>query len=364
MAPEAAAAYMARALQLAALGRNSTFPNPRVGCVVVRDGAIVGEGWHARAGEPHAEVHALRAAGANASGADLFVTLEPCSHHGRTPPCADALVAAGVRKVWAAMADPNPRVAGAGVERLRAAGIEVEVGLLAAAARELNRGFVSRMERGRPFVTLKLAASLDGRTAMPSGESQWITGAAARADVHRLRAEAGAVLTTSATVLADDPALTVRHAAPVERQPDRIVLDTRGRVPAPAKVWNADGARRLHLVGAQAQTDGVEAERIEVPLDADGSIDLARALRELGRHEVNAVLVECGPVLAGALLQRHLVDELVCYLAPSILGDAARGLARVAGLDRLDQRLHLQFTDVRQVGADLRITAVPQPGET
>jgi len=353
--------FMARALHLAERGRFTTFPNPRVGCVVVRDGLIVGEGWHERAGEPHAETHALRAAGAQARGADLFVTLEPCSHHGRTPPCADALIAAGVRKVWAAMRDPNPRVAGQGLERLKAAGIEVDAGLLEGPARELNRGFVSRMERGRPFVTLKLAASLDARTAMANGESQWITGEAARADVHRLRADAGAVLSGAGTVLADDPRMTVRAFPGGTRQPDRIVLDSTARVGDAAKVWAQDGARRFRISGAPAnEAEGIE--RIAVPLTATGRIELEAALRELAQREVNHVLVECGSGLAGAFLQENLVDELVCYLAPMLLGDAARSLAQMPGLDRLDQRVQLKFVDVRQVGPDLRITAIPVTG--
>lgn len=354
--------HMATALRLAERGRYSTFPNPRVGCVIVKDGAVVGQGWHERAGQPHAEVHALAEAGEHARGAEMFVSLEPCSHHGRTGPCADAVAAAGVRKLWAAMRDPNPRVAGRGFDRVRAAGIEVEVGLLESAARALNRGFVSRMERGRPFVSLKLAASLDGRTAMASGESQWITGEAARADVHRLRAEAGAVMTSSETALADDPALTVRHGLQVPRQPDRIVLDARGRVKDTAKVWKDDGARRFHVSTGQTGAPGVT--RIAATLDASGRIDLAQALAELGRHEVNSVLVECGPRLAGALLRQGLADELLCYLAPSVLGDSARGLATIPGVARLDERVKLKFTDVRQVGSDLRITAVPQSGGT
>jgi diaminohydroxyphosphoribosylaminopyrimidine deaminase/5-amino-6-(5-phosphoribosylamino)uracil reductase len=353
--------FMARALQLAERGRFTTFPNPRVGCVVVRNGAIVGEGWHERAGEPHAEIHALRAAGTQARGADLFVTLEPCSHYGRTPPCADALVAAGVRKVWAAMRDPNPRVAGQGVERLKAAGIEVDVGLLESVARELNRGFVSRMERGRPFVTLKLAASLDARTAMASGESQWITSEAARADVHRLRADAGAVLSGAGTVLADDPRMTVRDFVSAARQPDRIVLDSTARVGNTARIWARDGARCFRISGSLAsEAEGVQ--RIVAPLTATGRIELGAALRELARHEVNHVLVECGSGLAGAFLQENLVDELICYLAPTLLGDAARGLAQMPGLDRLDQRVQLKFVDVRQVGPDLRVTAIPVTG--
>lgn len=355
------AAWMARALQLAALGSSTTFPNPRVGCVIARGDVVVGEGWHARAGEPHAEIHALRAAGDRARGADLYVTLEPCAHHGRTGPCADALIGAGVRKVFAAMRDPNPRVAGQGLERLRAAGIEVEVGLLEVAARELNRGFVSRMERGRPFVTLKLAASLDGRTAMADGESKWISSAASRADVHRLRAHAGAVLTGSGTVLADDPQLNVRLADVTSRMPDRIVLDSRARVPASARVWQADGARRFRISGVHGpEPDGVE--RLDAPLTDEGRIDLLPALRRLAQREVNAVLLECGAGLAGAFLRAGLVDELICYVAPSLLGDAARGMARIPGLDTLDQRVQLKFTDVRPIGPDLRVTATPVTG--
>ncbi len=347
---------MARALQLAALGRCSTFPNPRVGAVVVSDGQVVGEGWHRRAGEPHAEVFALREAGERARGADLYVTLEPCSHHGRTPPCADAVIAAGLARVVVAMADPNPLVAGRGLDRLRAAGIAVDCGLMGTEARRLNRGFVSRMERGRPWVTLKLGASLDGRTAMASGESQWITSPEARADVHRLRAEAGAVLTSSATVLADDPQLSVRGIE-ASRQPDRIVLDGGARVPVDARVW-APGARRLWIsaMSPASWPDGVEA--LQVPA-ANGRLDLAAALTALGSAAVNEVLVECGPGLAGALLQARLVDELIVYLAPSLLGSEARGLAALPGLAALDQRLRLRYTDLRQIGPDLRITAVP-----
>lgn len=367
MTPRGPADFMAQALRLARRGNLTCFPNPRVGCVIVRDGVVVGEGWHERAGQAHAEIQALRAAGADARGADLFVSLEPCSHHGRTPPCADALIAAGVRRVWTAMCDPNPQVAGQGVERLRAAGIEVETGLLESAARELNRGFVSRMERGRPFVTLKLAASLDGRTAMASGESKWITSDAARADVHRLRAEAGAVLTGADTALVDDPQLTVRPVRAGIRQPDRIVLDSRARVGAAARVWSPDdGARRLRIVGIDTPSspgdEGAGVERVAVSLGADGSVDLGQALRELGRREINHVLVECGARLAGAFLREGLFDELVCYLAPCVLGDSARGLAAIPGLERLDRRVQLEFVDVRMIGADLRITAIAPRG--
>jgi diaminohydroxyphosphoribosylaminopyrimidine deaminase / 5-amino-6-(5-phosphoribosylamino)uracil reductase len=361
---------MAHALELARRGVQTTHPNPRVGCVIARRGEIIGEGFHARAGEPHAEVLALRQAGAKAKGADVYVTLEPCCHFGRTAPCVDALIAADVRCVIAAMEDPNPKVAGQGFAALRKAGIQVETGPLAAEAALLNRGFVSRMARGRPFVTLKLAMSLDGRTAMGSGESRWITGEEARADAHRLRAEAGAVMTSVETVLADDPELTVR-LVPTERQPDRIVLDTQLRAPLDARVWDAPAsagvtaARRI-AIAVRPQADRVEALRargVEVALVAtthDSRVDLAAALATLGAMAINEVLVESGPRLAGALVQAGLVDELVLYVAPSLLGSDARALAQMPGLDRLDQRVRMRFTDTRQVGADLRITAVPE----
>lgn len=364
LAPDAAARLMARALRLAEAGRYTTHPNPRVGCVLWRDGEIVGEGAHLRAGEPHAEVHALLQAGARAQGATAFVTLEPCNHHGRTPPCSEALIAAGVQRVVAAMPDPNPLVAGQGLERLRAAGIAVEVGLLQADAERLNRGFISRMRRQRPFVMLKLAASLDGRTAMASGESQWITGEPARQDVHRLRADAGAVLTTSATVLADDPSLTVRLPAPETgawRQPDRVVLDSQARVPRSAKVWS-DGARRIRVTQpahvAAVVPDGVETLAIEA--DGSGPISLPGLMPVLAQQGINELLVECGPRLAGALLRAGLVDELLLYLAPALLGHEGRALATLPGLSRLDQKIALRYTDVRQVGRDLRITAIPE----
>lgn len=350
---------MARALALAAQGRASTHPNPRVGCVIVRDGRIVGEGWHPRAGEPHAEVFALRAAGELARGADVYVSLEPCAHHGRTPPCADALIEAGVDRVFAAVGDPFEQVAGRGFAKLRAAGIACESGLMAAEARALNRGFLSRVERKRPFLSLKLAMSLDGRTAMANGESRWITGPQAREDVHRLRAEAGAVLSSSETVLADDPELNVRLAAAEAqgwRQPDRIVLDSRARVPATAKVWRA-GARRFRLTAGAAApaVDGVETAAL--PADANGQVDLAAALAFLASRDVNEVLVECGPRLAGSLLREHLVDELIVYAAPKLLGDAARGLVRLPGLERLADHVALEFTSAELLGTDLKITA-------
>lgn len=359
-----ASRWMQRALQLAGNGRATTHPNPRVGCVIVRGEKIVGEGWHAVAGGPHAEIVALEAAGAGARGADVYVTLEPCNHHGRTPPCVDALIAAGVRRVHAAIEDPNPQVAGRGIQRLRKAGIYVEVGDCEDDARDLNRGFISRMTRGRPLVTLKLAASLDGRTAMASGESRWITGDAARAEVHRLRAEAGSVLTSSATVLADDPALTVRLKGEW-RQPDRIVLDSGGRVPETAKVW-APGARRLALMGADAPAAlraALAARGVELPVletQADGAIGLRSALQVLGDAEVNQLLVECGPVLAGALLREGLVDDLLVYLAPCLLGDNARPLARLPGLASLKDAPRYRFVSATPVGEDMRLLLRPQ----
>ncbi|HWU67290.1 MAG TPA: bifunctional diaminohydroxyphosphoribosylaminopyrimidine deaminase/5-amino-6-(5-phosphoribosylamino)uracil reductase RibD [Stenotrophobium sp.] len=352
---------MARALQLAQRGCFTTHPNPRVGCVIVDKGQVVGEGFHERAGAAHAEAAALHAAAERARGATVYVTLEPCSHHGRTPPCADALIAAGIGRVVAAMQDPNPLVAGQGMARLRAAGIVVDCGLMRAQAEQLNRGFILRMTQGRPFVTLKLAASLDGRTAMASGESRWISSQAARDDVHRLRAAAGAVLTSRATVAADDPALTVR--LPGEwRQPDRIVLDTRGQVPATAKVWQ-EGARRVRLLGndgAVARSTPIEGvESCAVAIGEDGRIALPAALQTLGHLEINEVLVECGPVLAGSLLQQGCVDELVLYLAPTLLGHDARPMAHLPALQSLADRIRLTLADTRAVGPDLRLTLRP-----
>lgn len=369
---------MARALQLAEQGRSTTHPNPRVGCVIMRGGKIVGEGFHQRAGGPHAEIAALRAAGRKAKGADVYVTLEPCCHYGRTGPCTDVLIEAGVRRVVAAMRDPNPEVSGQGLAVLRRAGVKTTVGLLEPAARILNRGFISRMTTGKPWVTLKLAMSLDGRTAMASGESHWITGPEARADVHRMRAEAGAVLTSVNTVLADDPKLTARPfltPSPLVRgegggegqsvrQPDRIVLDTQLRSPATAKVWKS-GARRIVLT-VRPPANRIEVLRkkgvevVRVGASKDRRVDLASALATLGRMEINEVLVESGQRLAGAFLQAGLVDELVIYAAPVLLGDDARALAHLPGLAALKDRLQFKFVDARMIGKDLRLIVVPR----
>ena len=361
--------YMRRALELAALGLTTTHPNPRVGCVLVLGGAVVGEGWHRAAGEPHAEALALAAAGESARGATAYVTLEPCAHHGRTPPCADALIAAGVSEVIYASADPDPRVDGAGAARLRAAGIRVRGGLLAAAADELNAGFISRLRRGRPFVRLKIAASLDGRTALANGASQWISSEAARADVHRWRARSDAILTGIGTVLADDPQLTVRLGDAAQRQPLRVVLDSRLRLPRSAKVLNATGKAlifsRRDAVGAELavaaqaamQADGIGLEWLE----SDGrGLDLAAALRHLaGALQINELLVEAGATLSGALLRHRLVDELLIYQAPMLLGQEARALAQLPALSQLADAPRFQFTELAVVGGDLRMRLRP-----
>jgi len=357
--------YMARALRLARRGLFSTDPNPRVGCVLVRDGAVVGEGWHERAGGPHAEIRALAAAGERARGATAYVTLEPCCHHGRTPPCTDALISSGVARVVAAMQDPNPQVSGNGCRTLRAAGIEVTDGVMAAEAEQLNPGFVKRMRRGLPYVRCKLAMSLDGRTAMAGGESRWITGEQARADVQRLRARASAILTGIDTVLADDPSLNVR-LADGSRQPLRVILDSRLRLPATARTLGLPGAT-LVLTGTDdaGRKQALLRDDVSVvvlPL-LDGRLDLHAVLRLLGELGMNEVHVEAGATLNGALLAAGLVDELVLYVAPHLMGDGARGLFHLPGLDRMERRTALRIADIRAVGADWRITAYPAGNE-
>lgn len=352
---------MARALQLARRGLYTTDPNPRVGCVLVKDGAVVGEGWHERAGEPHAEIHALAQAGAAAHGATAYVTLEPCCHHGRTPPCSTALIEAGVARVVAAMQDPNPRVAGMGMAALAQAGIAVTTGVLEAGAERLNRGFVKRMRTGLPWVRVKLAMSLDGRTALASGESRWITGEAARADVQHLRARSSAILTGIGTVLADDPSLNVRLDAVDVRQPLRVVLDSRLRMPPGARLLKLPGATYVLTTESDVRRiDALTGDTVNVavlPMRRSKRINLEAVMSFLGEQECNEVHVEAGPTLSGALLQDGLVDELVIYLAPHLLGDAARGLCTLPGLSRMDQRIGLNITDIRAVGEDWRITA-------
>ena len=361
--------YMRRALELAARGLNTTDPNPRVGCVVAQHGRIIGEGWHERAGEPHAEVAALRAAGAQAAGAALYVTLEPCSHHGRTPPCVEALTAARVARVVYATDDPNPQVSGRGAAALRAAGIVVEAGLMAEEATELNAGFMKRMREGRPLLRVKLAMSLDGRTALASGESRWITGEAARHDVHRWRARSSAVLTGVGTVLADDPRLDVRLAdepgAQRRRQPLRIVLDTQLRTPPQARLL--DGGGEVLILTALTAADDARAAaltargaRIESLPTVDGRLALPAVLDRLGELELNEILVEAGATLAGEFLRTSLADELLLYVGPRLLGPAARALVTLPELRRLHEAPTFTLIDMQLVGEDLRLRLQPR----
>jgi diaminohydroxyphosphoribosylaminopyrimidine deaminase/5-amino-6-(5-phosphoribosylamino)uracil reductase len=350
-------AHMARALQLAARGLNTTTPNPRVGCVIVKDDRVVGEGWHERAGTPHAEIHALQAGGKAARGATVYVTLEPCSHHGRTPPCAEALINAGVGRVVAAMRDPNPLVAGGGIDMLTLAGVAAEVGLMEAEARVLNPGFISRMTRQRPWVRLKTASTLDGKTALANGASQWITGEAARADVQRLRARACAILTGSGTVLADNPRMNVRDFD-IGRQPLRVVVDSALRTPADAAILPALIACHHAAPAARAALEQAGAEVIELPA-ADNRVDLAALLTVLAQRGVNELHVEAGAVLNGALLAAGLVDEWVAYVAPMAVGDDARGLFAQPPLPSLADATRFTLADVRQLGGDLRLTLLP-----
>ncbi|MGB5440021.1 MAG: bifunctional diaminohydroxyphosphoribosylaminopyrimidine deaminase/5-amino-6-(5-phosphoribosylamino)uracil reductase RibD [Gammaproteobacteria bacterium] len=354
--------YMARALRLAKRGLFTAHPNPRVGCVLVRDGAVVGEGWHECAGEAHAEINALRAAADGAFGSTVYVTLEPCCHHGRTPPCTDALVKAGVARVVVAMEDPNPQVAGKGLQALRQAGIDTAAGLLAEDAAHLNPGFVMRMRHGRPWVRCKLAMSLDGRTAMANGESNWISAEQARRDVHKLRARSAAIMTGIDTVLADDPSLTVRldETTAAFRNPLRVVLDSNLRMPADAKLLGLPGETLIITAVADAdkkarlQRDSVSVQTL--PLE-QGRLQLAGVLQYLGGLQLNEVHLEAGATLCGALLQAELVDELVVYMAPHLMGDAARGLFVLPGLEHMQQRIRLSITDIRAVGDDWRISA-------
>ena len=382
------ALHMAHALRLAERGRYTTAPNPNVGCVLVRDGIVVGEGWHEVAGGPHAEINALKMAGDKARGATAYVTLEPCAHQGRTGPCAGALLVAGVSRVVAAMRDPNPNVAGKGFEILRTAGVAVEHGLMQAEAEALNPGFLKRMCAGRPWVTVKLGMSLDGRTALGNGESKWITGEAARRDVQFLRARHQAILTGIGTVLADDPQLTVRltdsdwpdYVNPSYRQPPlRVVLDSQGRLPPGRKVTDtsaptlhcfADTAHTSLSAGQPGKNTGETAASAKHAPTIPGMIptlrcgdgervDLPSVLAALAERQINAVLVEAGATLAGAFLAAGLVDELVLYVAPKLLGDSARPLLQLPVFSALPQCPQLKLVDVRQLGDDLRLTLRP-----
>ena len=349
---------MARALQLAERGLWTTSPNPRVGCVLLRDGEIVGEGWHEKAGEPHAELHALRAAGDLARGATAYVTLEPCSHHGRTPPCAEALIAAGVSRVVAAMTDPNSLVAGQGMAMLGEAGIETASGLMDSEARELNIGFVSRMIRGRPWLRLKVAASLDGKTALNNGVSQWITGPQARQDGHRWRARACAILTGIGTVRDDDPQLNVR-AVQTSRQPLRVVVDSKLETPLTARILQGGPVLVAAAVDDEKRANLLRAAGAEVVVlpNAAGKVELKDLLEELGRRGINEVHAEAGFKLNGSLLREGLVDELLLYLAPCLIGHEASGMFNLPELTTLDDKLRLKIHDLRQVGADIRLLA-------
>lgn len=367
---------MARALELAERGLETTHPNPRVGCVIAQGEEIIGEGWHERAGEPHAEINALGTAGPKTFGATAYVTLEPCSHHGRTPPCVDAVIGARVTRVVFALEDPNPRVSGRGAEALRRAGVAVESGLMAAEAVELNRGFLKRMRSGRPWVTVKLAMSLDGRTALANGASQWITGPEAREDVQHWRARSSAILTGIGTVLADDPRLDVRLPDPPSGrprlQPLRVVLDARLQTPPSARMLKAGGNILIMTAANQGEN---EVERMarrsqllargaaieEVAVDERGAaagttrLSLPDVLERLGRREINELWVEPGARLAGKLLDESLADELILYMAPKLLGPNGRPLADIADVSQLEDALRLAILETRQIGEDLRI---------
>ena len=350
--------FMRQALELGERGLYTTTPNPRVGCVIVKDGAVVASGWHEKAGLPHAEALALKAAGERASGATLYLNLEPCSHHGRTPPCADAIVASGIKRVVAAMQDPNPKVAGAGFAKLRAAGIEVEHGLMEDEARELNIGFVARMTRGRPWVRIKIAASLDGRTALANGKSQWITGEVARADGHRWRARACAILTGHGTVRDDDPQLNVR-GVDTPRQPLKIVVDSRFETSPTARLLK-DGktlvAGAVNEARSIAALKHAGADTVIIPNDR-GKVELFKLMEELARRELNEIHVEGGTRLNGSLLQAGVVDELLLYLAPRIIGDSGRGMFDLPELSNLSQAKGLKIRELERVGEDIRIVA-------
>jgi diaminohydroxyphosphoribosylaminopyrimidine deaminase/5-amino-6-(5-phosphoribosylamino)uracil reductase len=346
-------AMMRRALALAEKGLYTTTPNPRAGCVITRGETIVAEGWHERAGEPHAEAVALTLAGESAQGASVYVSLEPCSHYGRTPPCAGALINAKVARVIAALRDPNPQAARGG-EALAAAGIGFEHGLLEDEARELNIGFLSRIQRGRPWVRLKIAATLDGRSALASGASQWITGKEARRDGHRWRARACAVLTGVGTVTADDPQLTVREVE-TPRQPLRVIVDSRLETPRGAKILQGDRV----LIFAARQAPAPENADVVVLPNAHGKVELPRMLEELARRGVNELHVEAGFRLNGSLVREGCVDEFLLYLNPSFLGDGAQGMLDLPAVAALEQRLSLKLVSVERLGEDLRILARP-----
>ncbi len=368
--------FMARAIQLVKKGQYTTHPNPRVGCVIVKDDKIIGEGYHQKEGQPHAEINALRdVANGDTKGATAYVTLEPCSHTGKTPPCANALIESQISRVVIAMQDPNPQVAGQGIQRLLDAGITVEVGILEEQARALNVGFIKRMEQGLPWVRIKLAMSLDGRTAMASGESQWITGSAAREDVQRLRAKADAILTGSGTVLEDDPSLNVRITSEElgldsqlgtgleYQQPLRVVLDSTLRIPKQAKMLSLDGKTLIYTCVDESEKslalNNVGAEIVVLKSD-NNKIPLKTVLQDLAKQQINEIHVEAGATLCGALLQENLVDEIVVYMAPTIMGSGARGLFDLPELELMKDKIDLKIHDIRAVGDDWRLSILPK----
>ena len=350
--------HMTRALELAERGLYTTTPNPRVGCVIVRDGAVAGEGWHERAGAPHAEVNALAQAGQRARGATAYVSLEPCVHQGRTGPCTQALIQSGVVRVVAALQDPNPKVGGKGLEALKGAGIAAGTGLMENEAREINIGFVSRMTRGRPWVRLKVAASLDGKTALTNGKSQWITGEAARRDGHHWRARACAVLTGGGTVREDNPQLTVREV-PTTRQPLRVVVDSKLETPPSARILEGGGALVATARADVAMIAALKARGAEVIVmpNRAGKVELESLFRELARREINEVHVEAGFRLNGSLVREGCVDELLVYFAPGLIGDKALGMFELPELTELSGRRALKIHDVRMIGPDIRVLA-------
>ncbi len=364
--------FMARAIQLAKKGQYTTHPNPRVGCVIVKDGKIIGEGYHQKTGQPHAEINALRdVKNGDTKGATAYVTLEPCSHTGKTPPCANALLEAQISRVIIAMQDPNPQVAGQGVQRLLDAGITVEVGILEEQTRTLNGGFIKRMEQGLPWVRIKLAMSLDGRTAMASGESQWITGAEARQDVQRLRAKADSILTGSGTILHDNPSLNVRISANElgisgeVQQPLKVILDSQLKTPLDARLLSLENTT---LIFTQSHDEklkdafhamGAEVIQIEKGKGQKQGLPLKQILQQLAKREINEIHVEAGATLCGALLQENLADEIIIYMAPTIMGSDARGLFNLPELDQMKDKIDLKIKDIRAVGGDWRITIIP-----
>lgn len=352
--------FMSKALRLAEQGLCTTTPNPRVGCVIVNNKQIVGEGAHLKAGEPHAEIFALRQAGQAAKGADIYITLEPCSHTGKTPPCVNAVIAAQPKRVIVAMQDPNPLVAGRGIAALRAAGIEVLVGVLENEASALNIGFVSRMTRGMPYVRCKIAASLDGKTALNNGKSQWITGEPARQDVQRWRAQSCAIITGIGTVLADNPNMTVRLSNSV-RQPLKVIVDSRLQTPADANILLGGNVLIAYASDPNHQTEvlqAVGATLLHLP-NVNGRVDLKVLLAELAKREINEVLLEAGQGMNGAFLQAGLIDELILYYAPKLMGADAKGMFAMPAWTEMQQAIDLQVLDVRQVGADIRLRAKP-----